>query len=234
MEIKKSLSFEDEARISFNLLKDGFTYYSKISEDNEHYDTSLFLIGGGLEKLSKLIILLNTYDCDTKEFWTIKDLKNKVGHDLVKAKDELLKCYENDSCRSKVLDEGFIRSNSELKTVLTLLSTFMGGGRFDNLDMIASSKKKETVVNQWITFTEGLIGPEALSHEIGYSQINERVLAILVRYVRSLVRIVNFDCLPESVSSKAKSVFVHFGEFNSIEDDQLGAYFVNCANNVGL
>lgn len=77
MEIKKSLAFEDEARISCSLLKDGFTNYAKISESNEHYDTPLYLIGGGLEKLSKLIILLSTYDYENKKFLSVNELKIK-------------------------------------------------------------------------------------------------------------------------------------------------------------
>lgn len=147
----------------------------------------------------------------------------------MRAKAELIKCYEDYSCRSNSLDEDFVRDDNNLDKALTLLSEFMQGGRFDNLNTIASSGKEETTVAQWQTFTEGLIGSEISSIEVEYSQINEKILALLVRYVRSLVKLVYFDCLPESVNAEAQSLFSHFKEFLQIEDSQLGVYFANCA-----
>ena len=173
--VKKNLSFK---RIEINdleikllrlrglvieskeLIELGFKYLLKINfrnKDEWAYPIFLLFLSRGFELLMKAMICFKTYednhDNEDKKthFPSEAFLKDKIGHDLVKLRDQIIRNYEGINQKKNKANESlikdlrkdhdFLSKNKDLISLLKLISEYSKQGRYYELNRITESDK---------------------------------------------------------------------------------------------
>lgn len=138
METKQLIAMDDELGVSMHFIKRGIE--SMESEDRNDYVLieSLCLLSLGLERLCKIIVILDHFS-KTNEFISSKRIKKEYGHSLTNLKEYI---YNNVVCESGIpRDVHFFQNNSLLSKIILILDNYaMPSGRYVNFSYIADEE----------------------------------------------------------------------------------------------
>ncbi|WBF68848.1 hypothetical protein LN040_07065 [Desulfovibrio subterraneus] len=211
---RQSLAVIEESNEIRGLLLQGFSQYANMKSSYDSFDACLSNIALGVEKLSKLIIVVE--GC-----WghgVVPDVKKEYGHSLLKLKNKIIGLYDNVECRSAHMDKMFLEKDKCLHDLLEMMQEFLYRGRFDNLNAIIDCgyvKVKDILIDIEIRYCSGVVSLVGDNYEK-----NRIILGTIERYVRALVRLVYFDC----VCSDAKRLMTQLMDFLIIDDVDLGLW----------
>ncbi len=214
----KYFALLEEFETSDKLLKLGFGELQNINLDNGFYFLPFQLLSQGFERFMKAYICLG-YFHKYQEMPNFRYLKN-IGHDLEKLLKEITKNYYFDFERPQFdLDNDFIRSNSDLKELLFILSEFGKLSRYHNFDLITDNAKIGVDTKKlWEDFENKVLDKEDfeklmdfnLSHEVS-QKISKHIIKVFERFISALSRQFIFKCLGQKGSQITASSFFEFG-----------------------
>jgi len=190
----KIFCLQEELQIAESLLVRGFGELQEIRMDNDCYHLPQQLLASGLERLMKCYFCL-VYEARNGQFPDNKFLKD-LSHDL----DKLLQTFANDYYNQGnrpllVSDLQFLKTDSELKKIIHVLSEFGKTARYYNLDIVTGSPKPPIDPNaEWEELERELVDPvpymtpdsmEALFRDY-YPRVNAAIIAKLERLLRAI------------------------------------------------
>lgn len=221
IENTKYFALLDELNTSEKLIKLGFSEIQNLSftEDEKFYFLPFQLLSQGFERIMKAYICLGYYQ-KYGEFPEATYLRNKLGHNLEKLLNEITNNYYFDYSRPQFeLDSQFLRTNSDLRELLSILSDFGRFARYYNFDLITgSSKENINPKDNWKIFEAKVLDLEdnnkladlSLTHEFN-QKISVYIVTIFERFVSALSRQLMFNCLGEQAKQISYSIVFDFG-----------------------
>ena len=232
MNTNKNIALIFEVETSVKLLKYGLQEVQNLSGSNVFYYIALFMLANGLERFMKSIIILNYYE-NNKSFPS-RNIFNKgsAGHNLDVLLTQILDdCftgdYQNNIPAAKE-DFYFIRSNSELRKILNILSDFAEADRYYNLNVVLDcvnkskdpdaefEKLKLFILDQNPNIEKMIFDPKR--SEEGYKLLYKTLITFIERLVRALSRLFTLG----NLGDEAKTCSVYLSHFLFITDDKLG------------
>lgn len=218
IENEKYFALLSELETSEKLLKLGFGELQNISFTDSFYFLPFQLLSQGFERFMKAYICLGHFH----KHQVLPEPKyiRGLGHDLEKLLKEIIDNYYFEYRRPQFeLDNAFIRTDSDLKELLFILSEFGKLARYYNFDLITGSTNIGINTEEsWKKFEEKIINLEDyekltnlnLSHEV-YQKISTYIITIFERYISALSRQFIFECLGDKAKQISASSFFDFG-----------------------
>lgn len=232
---EQMLALADEARAVVQLSRRGIEEIWRIDAANDFVHLPLQLLAQGFERLLKLTYALALLrDGSLPEPGTFRG-RGAYGHDILRLTDDLLSVVADRSeyaDRPAVKDDlAFIRSNSDLRRILHLLSTFGTWSRYYRFDEFldptsvdpaddpdAEWQKIETDVIRGEADGMQLLSDPSRSSEV-HRRISEHVTGLLERFARAITRMWTLGALHKEASR-------HLGVINDflfLRDEDLGS-----------
>jgi len=140
----KSLS--KEAAFAFDILNSGVTQIRKANYAKKGiYYQSFINLSVGIERVSKLCILLDFYIKNNGQFPNDKFLR-KIGHDINKLYTMSLDIKKEYSFEFQFMDN----LDSEIhQNILSILSDFAVKDRYENLNNLVNAKQENNTISIW-------------------------------------------------------------------------------------
>ncbi|WP_201617508.1 hypothetical protein [Psychrobacter urativorans] len=209
----------DELETSEKLITLGFGELQNINPSNDFYFLPFQLLSQGFERFMKAYICLGHFHKyqELPNFSYIKGL----NHNLEKLLKDIVDNYYFDYDRPQFeLDNKFIRTDPDLKELLSILSEFGKLARYYNFDLITGNTKiGVNTKEQWKEFESKILDSEDyekltdlnLNHEV-YQKISTYIIIVFERYISAISRQFIFRCLGEQATQLSVSNFFSFGE----------------------
>jgi hypothetical protein len=227
------LALSDELESAIKLIDLGVRELHGLSLANDYYHLPMQLLAQGLERLLKLTYAV----ADLGEKGALpsgRAIARDFGHDLVALADALterVKGAETYVHRPAVRDDlEFVRSDEDLRRVLTVLSEFGMGGRYHRLDEFLDPESvrdrvdpyrdwerlESEIVRRQPAWAERIGDPRA-ARELQRGAITY-VAQLVDRFARALARMWTLGALP----SEAQRYTALVGAFLYLRDEALG------------
>ena len=146
--IEQHMPLENLIRTSMSLIQDGLTKVQRISDGSELPAGALESLSRGFELLAKVVISLHEFD-KTGAFPTSESFR-KYGHSLERSLARVLEIYDDiDGPSAIVEDREFLKKDEFLSRLVWILSSFGGGGRYYDLDSLASPLAHDSPMDLW-------------------------------------------------------------------------------------
>lgn len=216
-----------ELEVAIQLLEDGLAELQRTTFARVRHFTFLLLLANGLERLMKVIIIVQTIKAEGR-FLTEGELK-VLGHNLEGLLQQILtRCFTPEYLRGSIgaADSEFLRTNQTFTAVLSILSDFARGDRYMFLDQTATpTETLDSPESRWEALVMNLCSPadlERLRSAAGARAVVAQTTQVLVitveRSLRSLCRLFTLADLGED----ARPLSVLVRPFGRLEDGQLG------------
>lgn len=214
----KYVALLEEFDTANKLIKLGFGELQNINLNNDFYFLPFQLLSQGFERFMKAYICLGYFN-KHNEFPNSKYLKG-LGHDLEKLLKEIIDNYYFEFDRPQfAIDNEFIRTDSDLKELLYILSEFGKLARYHNFDLITDNV--QTGVNSiklWEEFGRKVLDLEDykklmsfdLNHEVS-QKISNYIIVVFEKYISAISRQFIFRCLGQTGLQLSASTFFNFG-----------------------
>lgn len=214
----KYFALLEELETSNKLIKLGFGELQNINLDNDFYFLPFQLLSQGYERFMKAYVCLGHFHKHGK-LPNYKYLKN-LGHDLEKLLNEIIESYYTDFNRPQFdLDNDFIRTDSDLKKLLFILSEFGKLSRYHNFDLITDNAKIGVDTKKlWEEYENTILNKNDyeklmdfdLSHEV-YQKITHHIIIVFEKFVSALSRQFIFKCLGQKGLQLSATTAFEFG-----------------------
>lgn len=198
----KYFALLEEFETSNKLIKLGFAELQNINLNNDFYFLPFQLLSQGFERFMKAYICIGHFH-KHQEFPKYSYIKN-FKHDLEKLLLDIIENYYFDFKRPQFeLDSEFIRTDSDLKKLLYILSEFGKLSRYYNFDLITGNAKIGiNAKRNWEEFENKIIDSSDyeklmdinLCHDV-YEKISNYILIVFEKFVSALSRQFIFKCL---------------------------------------
>jgi hypothetical protein len=217
----KYFALLEEFDTSDKLVKLGLGELQNINLNNDFYFLPFQLLSQGFERFMKAYICLGHFHKREK----LPDFKylKKLGHDLEKLLDEIIKNYFKDFNRTQFdLDNDFIQNDPDLKKLLFILSEFGKLARYHNFDLITDNAKIGIDTKKlWEEFENEILDKNDyqklmdfdLNHEV-YQKITHHIIVVFEKFVSALSRQFIFKCLGQQGIQISSAAAFKFGMLN--------------------
>lgn len=140
-----------ECAFAYEILASGITQIRKANYAKKGiYYQSFISLSVGLERLSKLCILLDYYISNNGEFPTDKFLRS-LGHDINKLYNKSIDIKEKHNFNFKYLNN----LNNEIHiNMLNIISDFATRDRYENLNILVNAKQENNPISLWFTLVD--------------------------------------------------------------------------------
>jgi len=183
-----------ELETARELIKAGFGELQEIRISNDFYHLPQQLLSSGLERLLKCYFCL-VYEARNGAF-PDKSFVKSIGHSLVDAKQMLVDDYfESNGIPLLVDDLDFLRNDTLLDQIISILSEFGKMARYYNLDIVVGNPNPPIDPNsEWerletrVEDPSPYLKPDSLEalHRDYYPRVNAKIVAKLERFVRAV------------------------------------------------
>ena len=191
----KEFCLIEELNNAVRLIKAGLGDLQEIDMGNDFYHLPHQSLASGLERLMKCYICL-VYEARNGHYPDFKYIKDELGHDLVKIKGIIAKEYYNADNRPRLIEDyEFITNDTELDTIIYILSEFGILARYYNIDIITGNAKVGiNPTEKWQNFESSIedITPylgegmqEALYRDY-YPRVQRKIIAKIERFLRAI------------------------------------------------
>lgn len=215
IETTKRIALLEELETSEKLITLGFGELQNINPSNNFYFLPFQLLSQGFERFMKAYICLGHFH----KHQSLPISKCIWGHDLEKLLKDIVDNYFFDYERPQFeFDNSFIRTNTDLKELLAILSEFGKLARYYNFDLITGNTKiGVNTKEQWSDFESKILDPRDyeklmdfdLNHEI-YQKISTYIIVVFERYVSALSRQFIFNCLGAEAKILSTTSFFNY------------------------
>jgi len=214
----KYFALLEEFETSDKLIKLGFGELQNINVNNDFYFLPFQLLSQGFERFMKAYVCLAHFH----KYGKLPDFKylKELGHDLEKLLDEIIENYYKDFSRPQFdVDNKFIRTDSDLKRLLFILSEFGKLSRYHNFDLITDNAKIGVDTKKlWEEFEQTILNKNDydklmdvdLSHEV-YQKITNHIIIVFEKFISAISRQFIFKCLGQQGLQLSESTFFDFG-----------------------
>jgi len=218
IETIKHFALLEELDTSDKLIKLGFGELQNININNDFYFLPFQLLSQGFERFMKAYICLGHYH-KYQKLPNAKYIKG-IGHDLEKLLKEIIENYFIDFERQQFdLDDKFIKTDTDLKELLFILSEFGKLARYHNFDLITDNAKIGIDTKSlWEKFEnkilddkdfEKLMGFDS-DHEV-YQKVSNHIIIVFEKFVSALSRQFIFKCLGQLGLQLSATTAFNFG-----------------------
>lgn len=225
-ETMRVMALIQELETARELIKAGFGELQEIRMSNNFYHLSQQLLASGLERLLKCYFCL-VYEARNGTF-PDKGFVKSIGHSLVDAKQMLVDDYfESNGIPLLVDDHDFLRNNTLLDQIISILSEFGKMARYYNLEIVVGSPNPPIDPNaEWKRLETKIEDPspylkpdslEALYRDY-YPRVNAKILAKLERFVRAVCMQFTLGKHGGRLQQLSPTVF----DFVMLKDEELG------------
>lgn len=214
----KYFALLEELETSEKLIILGFGELQNINLSNDFHFLPFQLLSQGFERFMKAYICLG--HLHKYQELPNHDYIRRLGHDLEKLLETITDNYYFDYDRPQFeIDNKFIRTNSDLKQLLSIISEFGKLARYYNFDLITGNTKiGVNTKEQWKNFEKSILDSKDskkltdlnLNHEV-YQKISTYIIVIFEKYVSAISRQFIFKCLGQQASKLTVSTFFDFG-----------------------
>ena len=214
IENRKYFALLEEFETSYNLINLGFGELQNINLDNNFYFLPFQLLSQGFERFMKVYICLGYFH--THQSFPDSSYLKKLGHNLELLLKEIIVHYYFDFNRPQFdLDSDFIKTNSNLKELLFILSEFGKLSRYHNFDLITDNTKVGVNTKKlWEEFENKVLDSKDyeklmdfnLSHEV-YQKISTHIIIVFEKFISAISRQFVFRCLGEQSLQLSTSTF---------------------------
>jgi len=183
-----------ELETARELIKAGFGELQEIRMSNDFYHLPQQLLSSGLERLLKCYFCL-VYEARNAAF-PDKSFVKSIGHSLVDAKQMLVDDYfESNGIPLLVDDLDFLRNDTLLDQIISILSEFGKMARYYNLDIVVGNPNPPIdPSSEWerletrVEDPSPYLKPDSLEalHRDYYPRVNAKIVAKLERFVRAV------------------------------------------------
>jgi hypothetical protein len=227
----KDIYLHDELTTSIRLIKLGFGELQNLDMANDFYHLPFQLLSSGLERLMKCHICLGYHELHNSypDSKTLKAFGGRNGHDLIELKKNILSDYfKNQNIQSLIEDEQFLTNDTDLQTLIYLLSEFGKYARYHNLDIVTAAVNPSVDVKQlWSDYETAIVLAdntllEKLSDFEYQSEANTFITQSIISKIEKLVCGISRQFTIGRLGKKALQYSPVYFEFILLRDNQLG------------
>jgi len=193
-ETQRIMALIQELETARDLIKAGFGELQEIHLGNDFYHLPQQLLASGLERLLKCYFCL-VYEARNGSFPNLAFLKS-IGHSLADAKQKLVDDYFNANGRPLLADDlDFLRNDTLLDGIISILSEFGRMARYYNLDIVSGSPNPPIdPTSEWERLETRIEDPspylttgsmDGLYRDY-YPRVNAKIVGMLERFVRAV------------------------------------------------
>lgn len=227
----KDVYLHDELITSIRLIKLGFGELQNLDMANDFYHLPFQLLSSGLERLMKCHICLGYHELHNSypDSKTLKAFGGRNGHDLRELKKTILSDYfNNQNIQALKEDETFLTNDSDLQTLIYLLSEFGKYARYHNLDIVTAAVNPSVDVKQlWSDYETSIVLTdntliEKLSDFEYQNEVNALVTQSIISKIERLVCGISRQFTMGKLGKKALQFSPVYYEFILLSDDKIG------------
>lgn len=216
IETTKYFALLEELETSEKLISLGLGELQNINSSNNFYFLPFQLLSQGFERFMKAYICFGHFH----KCQNLPNANHIWGHDLEKLLQKIVDNYFFDYERHQFeLDNNFIRTDTDLKELLAILSEFGKLARYYNFDLITDNAKIGiNTKEKWNEFENKILDTGDyekladlnLNHEV-YQKISTYIIIVFERFISALSRQFIFNCLGEEAKSLSVTSFFNYG-----------------------
>lgn len=157
----KFFALLDELETAYKLIRLGFGELQNFDLVNSFYFLPFQLLSQGIERFVKVYICLAYFHAHDA-FPPPKEIKN-LSHNIDKSFSKIVdNYYPKYQSPQYVLDNEFLRTNTDIRKLLNILSKFGQGARYYNFDLITENYEQLGVSTKesWEEFENKLLNSE--------------------------------------------------------------------------
>lgn len=221
------LTFELDKSIKY--LRLGLGEIKKITAENDFYEPVFLFLSGGLERLFKVVLCLNSLEKNNKLPRNGVIWNNQNGHDIIFLKKEIEKTCISINRYLEEEDFDIIQNDDIINEICDVLAQYAKRGRYFDMDAILGNIQEFEPKSEWekiekklnlkhygAEFYDLIKSPEMLESIISNS--NQLILERLERFIRAVIR----QLIYGKIYSNSGQFVFQVADFLNIADNQIG------------
>ena len=221
------LTFELDKSIKY--LRLGLGEIQKITAENDFYEPVFLFLSGGLERLFKVVLCLNSLEKNNKLPRNGVIWNNQNGHDIIFLKKEIEKTCISINRHFEEEDFDIIQDDDFINEICAVFAQYAKRGRYFDMDAILGNIQEFEPKSEWekiekklnlkhygAEFYDLIKSPEMLESIISNS--NQLILERLERFIRAVVR----QLIYGKIYSNSGQFVFQVADFLNIADNQIG------------